>query len=655
NIVLKAGVSRASVTSKFGVSRGSFPGNSCMPNGLACKEGRSIDFSDGGLFDAGGSWGLAVGKGTVTVAAEYRHHNRTNRASFDPRDQVTPGDAGRSAVAQPNHRWGDPDTRDLLTFVNADLPLNRQETRFLYAFGGFSHRAANSAGFYRRALDARNWPQIYPLGFLPVIEPTVVDASGTAGVRGVSHKWTYDASGQYGHNRFAFTIGDTLNVSLGPSAPPNKSIFDAGTLELNQFVGNVDVSRPFAIAGVAGPVNVAFGGEYRRENYQIHAGEPDSFRDGGVPNQFGDRAAIGAQVFPGFRPSNAVNESRGSVAGYVDVEGNVIKWLRLGLAGRAEHYGDFGSAVDGKLTARVQPDPRFVVRGSVSTGFRAPSLGQSFFSSTATNFVNLGQGLVPVESLTLPVGSAPAQALGAQPLKPENSVHTSAGVVISPVTGLDVAIDYYHIAIDDRIVLSGNFTAPAIAVLLAPFGANSARFFTNAIDTRTRGVDVTASYRIALDTAGDVRLRAGYNTTRSTIVGSVATPAQLIGFESVLFDRIERRRIECGQPKDSVRLGGDWRRHRLGMDLDLARFGEFCSFTLNPADDQEYAARWLTDLEVSYRTGAYTLALGGQNLFDVFPDRNTTVNSFNGIQTFPSHSPFGMNGRTLYARIGWVF
>ncbi len=168
-------------------------------------------------------------------------------------------------------------------------------------------------------------------------------------------------------------------------------------------------------------------------------------------------------------------------------------------------------------------------------------------------------------------------------------------------------------------------------------------------------MDVTANYRIALDTAGDVRLRAGYNNTRSRIVGSIATPPQLAGFESVLFDRIEQRRIECGQPQDSVRLGGDWRRRRLGLNVDLARYGHYCSFTLNPADDQEYGAKWLTDLEASYRTGAYTLAAGVQNLFDVFPDRNTTVNSFNGIQTFPSHSPFGMNGRSLYGRVGVTF
>ena len=218
-----------------------------------------------------------------------------------------------------------------------------------------------------------------------------------------------------------------------------------------------------------------------------------------------------------------------------------------------------------------------------------------------------------------------------------------------------MTIDYYRIAIDDRIVLSGNFTAPAIAMLLAPFGANSARFFTNAIDTRTNGVDVTASYRLALDRAGDVQLRAGYNHTRSRIVGSVETPPQLAGFESVLFDRIERRRIECGQPIDSLRFGGNWQRRALGVNLDVSRYGEFCSFTLSPADDQTYSAKWLTDVEAFYRLGASRLAIGAQNLFNVLPDRNTTVNSFNGIQTFPSHSPFGMNGRALYARIGWTF
>jgi iron complex outermembrane receptor protein len=657
NIVLKGGATPPSLVSKFGLSNGTFTGNKCGSNGLNCTLGQDIDFSDGGLFDLGGSWGFGLGKGgSVTVAAEYRHHNRTNRASFDPRDQIVAGDAGNNAVAEPNHRWGDPDTRDTMTFVNANVPLDAQQTRFLYAFGGYSRREANSAGFYRRAIDPRNWPQIYPQGFLPTIQPTVVDGSAAVGVRGLYNKWSYDISGEYGHNSFAFTIGDTLNVSLGPTVPPNKTQFDAGRLDLNQVVVNADVSRPFKLKGFAGPINVAFGTEYRRENYQIHAGEPDSYADGGVPNQVGDPAAIGSQVFPGFRPSNAVDSSRNSTAGYIDVEGDVIKRLRIGLAGRAEHYTDFGNTLDGKLTGRVQVNTRLVVRGSASTGFRAPSLGQSFFSSTATNFLNVtGQGLVPVESLTLPVASAPALALGAVPLKPETSRHLSGGFVLTPVLNFNITADYYHIAIDDRIVLSGNFTAAPVVALLAPFGANSARFFTNAINTRTQGADVTATYRLDLEGAGDLNLRAGYNHSETRIVGEIATPPQLAAYSSVLFDRIETRRLTCGQPQDNVRLSSDWRRNKLGVNLDVARYGSFCSFTLSPSDDQTYGAKWLTDVEASYRVGHSTLAVGVENLFDIFPDRNSTVNSFNGIQTFPSQSPFGMNGRTFYARIGWIF
>src|SRR4051812_36625386 len=321
NIVLKGGVSDADVTSEFGLSKGSFPGNQCSPDGLSCSMGSDIDFSDGGLADVGGSWGIPAGKGSVTVAAEYRHHNRTNRASFDPRDQIVAGDAGHNAVTEPNHRWGDPDTRDVMTFVNASVPLNERRSE-LYGLGGYSRRDANSAGFFRRALDVHNWPQIYPLGFLPEIQPTVVDASGAGGIRGAAGRWRYDVSAGFGRNSFAFTIGNTLNVSLGPTMPPNKSTFDAGTLVLGQFVANADLSRPFAVKGFAGPVNVAFGAEVRDESYQIRAGEPDSYRDGGSSNQAGGRAAIGAQVFPGFRPSNEVNVSRSDSGAYVDVEGD---------------------------------------------------------------------------------------------------------------------------------------------------------------------------------------------------------------------------------------------------------------------------------------------------------------------------------------------
>jgi iron complex outermembrane receptor protein len=655
NIVLKSSVSPLTLTVNGGTTKGSFTGNTCTPNGATCTLGSSIDFSDGGLVDSSGSYGWKMGRGTISLSAEYRHRNRTNRASFDPRDQIKVGDAGNNPVPEPNHRWGDPDTRDFMSLLNLSVPVNKDETSQFYAFGGVSRREANSAGFYRRSLDARNWPQIYPRGFLPEIRPTVVDGSGTLGVRGVASNWFYDVSAQYGHNNFDFTIGSSLNVSLGPTIPPNKTLFDAGSLAFNQFIGNVDLSRGLEV-GLAGPLNVAFGFEYRRENYQITAGESASYGDGGIRNQFGGRAAIGAQVFPGFRPGNMVDASRNNVATYVDLEGDLVKRLRVGMAGRYEHYNDFGSKVTGKATVRIEADKKFVIRGAASTGFRAPSLGQSYFSSTATNFLNVaGQGLVPFESLTLPVGSPAARVLGASDLRPEDSVHFSGGFVFSPLDAFSLTADYYHIAINHRIVLSGNFTGPKITALLAPFGANSARFFTNAIDTRTQGVDVTANYRVDLHEAGKLTLSAGYNHTETKIQGAVATPPQLAEFAQVLFDRIERRRIECGQPKDAARLSGDWRKDRWGANVFVNRFGEFCSFTLNPSDDQTFGAKWLTDVEVAFREQHITLAVGAQNIFNVLPDRNITQNSFSGIQTFPSQSPFGMNGRFLYGRITYRF
>ncbi|HEY7512227.1 MAG TPA: TonB-dependent receptor, partial [Vicinamibacteria bacterium] len=641
NIVLKSGVTPPTLTLKAG----------------------STTHDDGRLLDGSGNWGFRLGRGSVLLSAEYRDREPTNRAGNDPRDQVRPGDAGNNRVEQPNHHWGDSEEWNAMAFLDATVPLGADDSSFFYAFGGYSRREGSHGGFYRRALDARNWPQIYPLGFLPLIEPDIDDASATAGVRGTRGEWFWDLSGQAGHNRFEFHVADSLNVSLGPAVPPNQTSFYAGALVFQHLLANFDLSRSFEV-GLAGPLNVAFGAEARREKYGLEAGEPASYADGGVRDQFGNVAPFGAQVFPGFRPSNEVDASRNSVAAYLDLEGDLHDLLRVGVAGRVENYSDFGSTADGKLTVRLAPHKRFVVRGAVSTGFRAPSLGQIHFSSTATNFINVpGQGLVPFESLTMPVASAPARALGAQDLKPEESLHYSGGLVVNPTDALEMTVDVYRIDIDDRVVLSGNFNQPQVQPLLRPFGANSGRFFTNAIDTETKGIEATATYRFDLSAAGTLRLGAAYSGPLGAetdgpnpyygtrIVGTIATPPQLAGLEAVLFDRIERRRIECGQPKDSVRLSGDWSRGGWSGLVRASRYGEYCSFTALAQDDQIYDPAWLTDVELAYTRGRLTARAGAQNLFDTLPERNTPVNSFNGIQTYPSHSPFGMNGRFVYGRL----
>jgi iron complex outermembrane recepter protein len=648
NIVLKAGVSPLTLGLKAGTTSTSFTN----------IQGQDVSLSDGELIDTSATYGFAVGKGTLAVTAEYRDRGPTNRASPDVREQVVAGDGPNNPVPQPNHHWGDSDERNVMTFANLSYPLAGDKT-FLYGFGGWSRRDGSHGGFYRRGLDPRNWPSIYPLGFLPTIEPQVIDSSGTVGIRGVRDAWVWDVSGQFGHNRFDFNVVDSLNTSLGPAIPPNQTEFYAGSLVFDQLLANADVTREIE-AGLEKPLNLAFGAEIRRENYQIEAGEPASYADGGVRDQFGGRAPAGAQVFPGFRPSNEVDRSRTSVAAYVDVEGDVTAKVRLGVAARAENYSDFGSTADGKLTGRFAASPRLVVRGAASTGFRAPSLAQANFSTVSTNFITVGGVVTPVEVGTFAVDSPVARALGAEDLKPEQSVHFSGGVVWSPIDQVDLTLDVYRVNIDDRIVFSGNFTGGPIAPILAPFSASGARFFTNAIDTRTVGFDATLNGRVNFNGGwGSLRLGIAYNRNDTDVVGTVATPAVLRALladpGAVLFDREQTLRTTCGQPKDNLRLTGDWQWKRLSTLARFSRYGEYCFATNVATADQTFRAKWTADLDLTYTLDKVTLGAGVQNIFDTYPDLVSNANSAFLVQTFPSTSPFGMNGRFLYGRVGYRF
>ncbi|HEX7150401.1 MAG TPA: TonB-dependent receptor [Thermoanaerobaculia bacterium] len=233
-----------------------------------------------------------------------------------------------------------------------------------------------------------------------------------------------------------------------------------------------------------------------------------------------------------------------------------------------------------------------------------------------------------------------------------------SGVVYQPFANLEITADYFHIDIEDRIVFSGNFTGAQVLPLIQPFGVTGARFFTNAIDTETKGFDLVTNYQRGLGTNwGRIDVSAAYSRNKTEIVGETATPAQLAGLSEVLFDRIERRRVECGQPEDNLRLMQSWTRGFWSATTRQSRYGEFCSFTLLPIDDQVYDPTWLADAEVSYRWRDYTFAVGGENLFDAMPDINRpgTPQSNFGIFPYPSQSPFGMNGRFLYSRISYKF
>jgi iron complex outermembrane receptor protein len=614
---------------------------------------------DGSVLDLNANGGFPVGTGSINVTGEFRRRNATNRAGDDPRAQ-----GSRDPITQPDTRYGDPATTDYLGFLNGVFPLSADGAVSAYLFGGASHRYADSAGNFRRALQAQNWRTIYPNGFLPKITPTTIDYSATAGVRGVlANHWFWDLSAQYGRNQFDFKVVDSLNTSLGPTIPPNQTSFDAGSLVFGQFLANLDVTRQFSI-GLAGPLNLALGAEFRNERYRQIAGEPASYVDGGVKAQDGSAAPPGSQVFPGFRPANEIDTNRSNVSLYADAEVDVTKQLRIGAAVRFEHYTDFGNSTNYKGTLRYEVLPWLVARGSASTGFRAPSLHQSYFSTVSTNFLNINGVNQPFDILTARVDSGVAQALGATSLKPEDSVNFAGGLVLSPSRDFDFTADYFNIAIKDRIIFSGNFTGAALNPILQPFGASGVRFFTNAIDTRTDGVDLTANYRADMGSNGTVRLLASWTHAETSVTNIASTPPQLAAFQTTLFDRLEVRRLECGQPKDVVRGAVDYTKGPLNVAVTATRYGSFCGiangsgeapFGPGTAADQTFSAQWLVDLELSWVFSHLRVAVGAQNLGDATPDSTLFVNSNSGINRYPNNSPYGYNGRFAYTRVSYRF
>jgi iron complex outermembrane receptor protein len=626
-------------------------------------KGGSTTHSDGQMIDTNLSGGWKVARGAVFGAVEYRNRHETNRALPDPRDQLKPGDAGNNPVKQPSVHWGDSYERDVMSLVNLNLPVSEDGKQIFYAFGNYDLRHGSHGGNYRRALQVDNWPQIYPLGFLPLIEPRISDYALNGGVRGELAKWFYDASAGYGRNKFDFHVTHSLNTSLGPNIPPNQTSFYAGSLADRLYTANVDISRGFNI-GLAGPINLATGVEYRREGWQEFAGEPASYMDGGSLNQFGTaRAPVGSQVFPGFRPDNAVNVARNSKAVYVDAEGDVLTQFRVGIAGRFEDFSDFGNTSNGKLTLRYSPAKPLIFRAAASTGFRAPSLGQSWFSAVSTNFLRDDAGnVVGFQIWTAPVNSAIAVALGAKPLRPETSRNFSGGVVWQPMSNLEMTADFFRIDIKHRIVLSGNFTQAQVQPVLRPLGANGARFFTNAIDTRTNGYDLVVNHQRPL-LSGRIDLSAAYSNNKTKIVRLEPTPPQLTGLGAVLFDHLQTRTVECGQPQDNARLMESYTQGPVNVTVRESRYGKYCSINNAVKDDQVYPAAWLADLDLSYRWSKYIFAIGAENLFDKFPGENLKAGIANGSEQvgsagafrYPRNSPFGMNGRFVYSRVSYTF
>jgi iron complex outermembrane receptor protein len=607
NIVLKGGDEGGTVETRYG----------------------QMSAGDGELIQAGADMGVKLNAdGWIHLSAEYRDRADTNRSRPDLRTLQTP-----ATYATVNHRFGDADTNDQIFFFNGQVGLPAEAE--LYFFGNLGDREGDAAGFYRRAFDSRNVVAIYPDGFLPIINSVAEDTSVVMGVRGDTEGgWTWDVSANYGANDFDFIITNSLNNSLGAASPTE---FFAGTLHGAQNLFNADVSKYFD--GLIGNgLNVAFGAEHRKDSYRIEPGEEASY------------VGTGSQVFPGFRPQDSGSFDRDSNAVYLDLESDVTDQFATSLAVRYEDYSDFGSTTSGKLSGRYSFTDTVALRGTVSTGFRAPSLAQQFYATTATNFI----GGVPFDVRTFAVTDPVAIALGAEPLQAEESTNVSLGLSLQPTDDLNITIDAYQIDVDDRIILSENLTGTAVQQFLASQGilnANGGRYFTNAIDTRTRGLDIVASYGFTLGD-GDLSVTAGVNFNDVDITAIAPNPEELQqgGLQLQRIGRVEQGRVEVGSPDNKLNLGADYSLGNFSLNTNLTRYGEVSVLNTNPELDQTFGSEWVLDFSASYTLDAWRFTIGADNVLDNYPDEVLFANSTSGILPYSSTSPFGFNGAFWYGK-----
>ncbi|KVV15446.1 TonB-dependent receptor [Flavobacterium sp. TAB 87] len=615
-----------------------------------------------------------------------------------------------------NMRVGQSSLKSAQFFLNAAYPIN--DNLEIYAFGGTSFRDGEAAGFYRRPNQSRGYSGLYPNGFLPEIHSTINDASVAAGLRGLLFKdWNFDLSNTFGRNAFDYSIENTVNSSMREGSPTE---FDAGGLAFAQNTTNFDMNKKYEVLQ---GLNVAFGAEYRHENFNISQGVPDSYNlydingavvTGTTPANikvtdfYNATRPGGAQVFPGFRPANAVDKGRNSYALYTDLELDVTeKWLVNGAL-RFENYSDFGNTTNFKVATRYKVTENINLRGAISTGFRAPSLHQIYFNSTATQFV----GGVPFEVGTFSNDSQPAQLLGIPKLKQEESKSASIGFTAKiPAANITLTADAYIVQIDDRVVLTDQFSRPGgtpaagtpnatLNALFDTAGATAATFFANAIDTESKGIDVVISHKTSF--GNNVSLKSDLSGTFSQTyrVGTIhASPIlEAAGQVNRYYSEASRVYLQEAIPRVKANLTNSLTYKKFDFFLRNVYFGKVTDPNTADANGDGrvegalvngqvievehpiWGAKIITDLSVGFKiTEAAKIVIGANNIFDIYPDENlgpqsvirprlvggaidytatpSTIDLSNANQFVYSRntSQFGQNGRFLFARLSFSF
>ena len=586
--------------------------------------------TDGRTVTASVWQNLPIGSdGYLDLTAEFLNRNPTSRGDLDIRDEPQ---VVRS-------RYGDPDVKQGTGYANLGVPIGTSGWQ-LVGWGGYQFRRTQSAAFPRNPSNSGNVPAIYPNGFLPLIQTKSKDLTVTGGFKGDVGAWATSLTASYGRNTIDYATLHTVNATYGAAS---KTSFYDGALSYDQLVTNLDVSHDYAL-GADSNVTAAAGAEYRREGYSISAGEPQSYDHGPIA------APQGAQGFPGFRPENVLDKHRDNVSGYLDFEGRFSN-VSVGVAGRVEHYSDFGSTANGKLSGRWDISPEFAFRGGIQTGFRAPSLQQEYFTSIASVIIDANVILTG----TFPSVSPQARALGGLPLEPEKSTNYSAGFVFRHGP-FNVTVDGYQIDLRNGLTLSQNIQkgfSPEVDAILNANNIGAARFFINGVKMRTRGVDVVANYRVPTVSAGTFNLTVAANFNKLKVL-EVPTTTSTLDPAPPLVIRSTILTLEEGTPRTKITSTLDWNRGPFGATLRGTYYGDVNQPGTAPDRDIHTGGKLIADIEGRYTFAQrFHLGLGVDNLFDVYPNRTPqAVQSSTGVVDFPFYSPWGFNGRRLYVKLG---
>ncbi|TMQ04185.1 MAG: TonB-dependent receptor [Deltaproteobacteria bacterium] len=628
---------------------------------------------DGAQVKTSAGYGFRIGKkGVLHLTGEFLQKARTDRAgdytgpvySSDPATDQMILDARNKRKSDFKMRIGEAATTDALAAYTLEIPINANAS--FYSSGDLSRRNGSSAGFYRfPAAENQSVPEFFPDGFLPEIHSNLMDLGVTIGVH---HKgdWVVDASLTHGQSAFRFNVENSVNASWGTASPTS---FDAGTLSASETVGDLDLIRKIDTDLVKSLAFVV-GTEVRLENYQITAGDVASydFRDpahGGAMTSTGAPKIPGAQVFPGFQPANEVDRGRNNVGVYAGIESEIVKGLNFDLSGRYENYSDFGQSITGKGAVRIPLGKMLALRAAVSTGFRAPSLQQLWFSNIAT--------LLPNQVLTSNNESPVTKAFGIPKLTEERSLNASGGLALRPVDNLSLTVDGYFIRIKNRIVLTSFFPAmdPAVGPILAPFpGVTRAQFFSNAIDSDTQGLDAVADYAVRTG-GGTLVVSAAANFTRTQVTDVRIPPSlqdrfrELGGDPALLqtyfFGRLARNRIEDSLPHQrgtaSVRYT-----FRGWSALVRGNYYGRIRYKSDPAggayNDELFRAKTLFDVSLGIPLARRAqLTLGADNVFNTFPDKQKDPANINLGRFIYSRfvTQFGMNGGFYFGKLELLF